>query len=43
MTPINWYLQAELRLFTADWEGMTQNFVITFLFESEYHSVEQAL
>jgi hypothetical protein len=22
-TPINWYLQAELRLITADWEGMT--------------------
>jgi hypothetical protein len=21
-TPINWYLQAELRLITADWEGM---------------------
>jgi hypothetical protein len=22
-TPINWYLQAELHLITADWEGMT--------------------
>jgi hypothetical protein len=43
MTPINWYLQAELCLVTADWEGMIQNFVTTFLFESEYPSVDQAL
>jgi hypothetical protein len=42
-TPINWYLQAELRLITADWEGMIQNFVTTFLFESEYLSVDQSL
>jgi hypothetical protein len=33
-TPINWYLQVELCLTTADWEGMTQNFVATFSFES---------
>jgi hypothetical protein len=39
--PINWYLQAELRLITAYWEGMTQNFVTTFLFESQYPSVDQ--
>jgi hypothetical protein len=43
MTPINWYLQAELRLITEDWEGMTQNFITTFLFESPYPSVDQAL
>jgi hypothetical protein len=43
MTPINWYLQAELCLITTDWEGMTQNFVTTFLFESQYPSVDQAL
>jgi hypothetical protein len=42
-TPINWYLQAELCLITTDWEGMTQNFVTTFLFESQYPSVDQAL
>ena len=42
-TPINWYLQAELRLITTDWEGMTQNFVTTFLFDSQYPSVDQAL
>jgi hypothetical protein len=42
-TPINWYLQAELCLITTDWEGMTQNFVITFLFESQYPIVDQAL
>jgi hypothetical protein len=42
-TPINWYLQAELCLITADWEGMTLNFVTTFLFESQYPTVEQAL
>ena len=41
--PINWYLQAELRLIFAYWEGMLQNFVTTFLFESEFPSVDQAL
>jgi hypothetical protein len=34
-TPINWYLQEELCLITVDWEGMTQNFVTTFLFENQ--------
>jgi hypothetical protein len=43
MTPINWYLQAELRLITTNWEGMTHNFVTTFLFESQFPSVDQAL
>jgi hypothetical protein len=42
-TPINWYLQAELCLITADCEGMTQNFVTTFLFDIQYPSVDQAL
>jgi hypothetical protein len=42
-TPINWYLQAELCLITIDWKGMTQNFVTTFLFESQYPLVDQAL
>jgi len=42
-TPINWYLQAELHLITVDWEGMTRNFVTTFLFESQYPSVDQEL
>jgi hypothetical protein len=32
-TSINWDLQAELRLITADWEGMIQNFVTTFFFK----------
>jgi hypothetical protein len=43
MMLINWYLQAELCLITIDWEGMTQNFVTTFLFESHFPSVDQAL
>jgi hypothetical protein len=42
-TPINWYLQEELYLITTDWKGMTQNFVTTFLFESQYPLVYQAL
>jgi hypothetical protein len=42
-TPINWYLQAKLHLTTSDWYSMTQNFVATFLFESEYPSVDQSL
>ena len=41
--PINWYLQAELCLITMDWEGMTQNFITTFLFESQFSSVDQEL
>jgi hypothetical protein len=42
-TPINWYFQAELCLTTADWKGMTQNFVATFLFEIHYPAVDQSL
>jgi hypothetical protein len=42
-TLINWYLQVELCLTTADWQGMTQNFVATFLVESQYPTVDQAL
>jgi hypothetical protein len=42
-TPINWYLQAELHLIIVDWEGMTQNFVTTFLFEIQYPTVDQEL
>jgi hypothetical protein len=42
-TPINWYLQAKLRLITIYWEGMTHNFVTTFLFEIQYPLVDQAL
>ena len=41
--PINQYLQAELCLITTNWEGMTQNFVTTFLFEIQFPSVDQAL
>jgi hypothetical protein len=40
-TPINWYLQAELCLITVDWEGMTQNFLTTFLFEIQYLTLDQ--
>jgi hypothetical protein len=42
-TPIKWYLQVELCLVIAYWEGMIQNFITTFLFESEYPSVDQSL
>jgi hypothetical protein len=42
-TPINWYLQLELRLIATDWEGMTQKFVTTFLFDSQYPSIDKAL
>jgi hypothetical protein len=42
-TPINWYVQVELRLTTENWYGMTQNFVATFLFEIQYPTVYQAL
>jgi hypothetical protein len=34
-TPINWYLQVEPLLATSDWYSMTQNFIATFLFESQ--------
>jgi hypothetical protein len=42
-TPINWYLQEELRLTTADCHSMTKNFIATFLFESYYPKVDQDL
>jgi hypothetical protein len=41
--PINWYLQVELCLTTSDWYGMTQNFLATFLFESQYPLVDKSL
>jgi hypothetical protein len=43
MTPINWYLQAEMHLVTSEWEGMIQNFKTTFLFDNEFPSVDHAL
>jgi hypothetical protein len=42
-TLINWYLQAEMGLVTSEWEGMIQNFTTTFLFESKFPLVDQAL
>jgi hypothetical protein len=42
-TPIHWYIQVELCLTTAYWQGMTHNFVATFLFESQYPTVYQSL
>jgi hypothetical protein len=41
--PINWYLQAELCLITTDWYGMTQNFVVMFLFEIQHPTLDQEL
>jgi cobalamin-dependent methionine synthase I len=41
--PINWYLQSELRLTTLDWYIMTQKFVATFSFKSQYPSIDQSL
>ena len=41
--PINWYLQEELHHTTSDWYDMTQNFVATFLFESQHPTVDQYL
>jgi transposase-like protein len=38
-TPINWYLQVELCIATSDWNGMTQKFIATFLFESQYPTI----
>jgi hypothetical protein len=43
ITPINWYLEEELRLTTTYWKSMTQKFVATFLFESLRPLVDQAL
>jgi hypothetical protein len=42
-TPINWYLQEELRLATTYWYGMTQKFIATFVFEIQYPIVDQDL
>jgi hypothetical protein len=41
--PIKWYLQEEVRLITIDWYGMTLKFITTFLFESQYPTVDQNL
>jgi hypothetical protein len=41
--PINWYLQAKLHLTTSDWYSMTLNIIDTFLFESQYPTIDRAL
>jgi hypothetical protein len=41
--PINWYIQEELHLVMTDWYGMTHNFIATFLFESQYPTIDQDL
>jgi hypothetical protein len=43
ITPINWYMHAELHHITTDWYGMTQNFISTFLFEIQYPTIDQDL
>jgi hypothetical protein len=39
----NWYLELEVRRETADWEELTQNFKVTFSFESNVPLIGPAL
>jgi hypothetical protein len=41
--PINWYIQAELRFTTSDCYYMTQKCIATFLFESQYPTIDKYL
>ena len=41
--PRNWYIETELRRGTITWPVMTDNFLLTFSFEFEYPSIDQAL
>jgi hypothetical protein len=42
-TLINWYLQAELFFITIDCYRMTHKYISTFLFESQYPTLDKAL
>ena len=41
--PKNWYTETELRRGTTTWPLMIDSFELTFTFESEYPSINQAL
>ena len=41
--PRNWYTETELRRGTITWPVMIDSFLLTFTFESEYPSIDQAL
>ena len=41
--PRNWYMETELRRGTITWPLMIDSFLLTFTFESEYPSIDQAL
>ena len=41
--PRNWYTEIELRKGTVSWPVMIERFLLTFSFESEYPSIDQAL
>ena len=41
--PRNWYTETELCRGTITWPVMIDNFELTFTFESEYPSIDQAL
>ena len=41
--PRNWYTETELRKGTNTWPLMIDKFLLTFTFESEYLSIDQAL
>ena len=42
-TPRNWYTEIELHRGTESWSLLTEGFLLTFGFESEYPQVEDAL
>jgi len=43
IVPMNWYLQIELFHVTAEWDNLREGFLMTFSFEDEFKSINEAL
>lgn len=41
--PMNWYLEMELRHDTAEWDILREGFLLTFSFEDNFVSINEAL
>ena len=41
--PMNWYLETELRHSNTEWDVLKEGFLLTFIFEDGFTSIEEAL
>ena len=41
--PMNWYLETELHHGTTEWDVLRKSFLLTFKFEDDFESIDEAL